>query len=46
MPKTAVMPARLRMNGLVQPSLLPWVTRICSATMAIMKVTTPAKSNL
>ena len=45
-PKTITTAIRLRISGLVQPILLPWVTTICSATMVTMKVSTPAKSNL
>ena len=35
-----------KIDGLVQPRLLPCVTTICSAIMAIMKVRTPTRSNL
>lgn len=31
-------------TGLPQPSVLPWVTTTCSASMATMKVTTPGRS--
>ena len=45
-PKTRVTAESDRLDGLVQPRLLPCVTTICSAIMATMKVRSPARSNL
>jgi hypothetical protein len=45
-PNTSVAAISPSTAGLPQPSVLPWVTSTCSASIATMKASTPGRSNL